>query len=141
MKTVKQISEETGISKQRIYRFLKQSGIGETVKDSVNGLSRSLYDETVEDRIKEHFHVKKQELAEIIPAAKIEIVGDPYSEQGHNIADLKLIRALKIQLEEKDRQIEQLHRLLDQEQKLHLTAKAVKRKRAKENDNQEWRNK
>lgn len=50
-KTLKQIADEIGVSKQRVYRFVKQLEIPASYQDG----NKMYYDETVETAIKEEF--------------------------------------------------------------------------------------
>ena len=103
MKTIKQIADEIGASKQQVYRFVKKNNIKEIHQER----STMYYDEVAENIIKSEF-LKKQ------------------SNQGsesntHQMCDNDvIIDVLKKELESKDRQIEKLMNLLDQQQRLTL---------------------
>jgi len=51
MKTIKQIADEMGLPKQKVYRYIKANNIVEAHRDSVT----SYYDGDVEEQIKAHF--------------------------------------------------------------------------------------
>lgn len=51
MKTIKQIADDLGVSKQRVYRYIKANNIGEAHRDRV----ASYYDESAETLVKLHF--------------------------------------------------------------------------------------
>lgn len=55
MKTLKQIADELGVDKQRVYRFVKQECINEVHHDAHQSKSAKYYDEVAEKAIKEHF--------------------------------------------------------------------------------------
>lgn len=96
-KTVKQIAEELGVSKQRVYRYIKSKRINEAYQEQ----GVMYYDEAAETAIKGAF------LKNIAP-----------DEARHNrISNTILetvIDTLKAQLEVKDKQIEQLQRTVEQ---------------------------
>lgn len=150
MKTIKQIADELGVSKQRVYRFIVRNHI--TASSEVK--QSKLYDEAAEKLIKQGFleaepHQKPHHEAfqNRISDAVGDTVGDAAEKPikqafsgnqtetknaNHEVSDLVAvletsINVLKAELEAKDRQIEKLQMLLDQEQQLHaLTAQQRK---------------
>ncbi|MCM1330718.1 MAG: helix-turn-helix domain-containing protein, partial [Ruminococcus sp.] len=96
-KTIKQIADELGVSKQRVYRYIKSNHINEVHQE--RGVM--YYDETAETAIKSAFSQNNTS-----------------NETHHNhINDTTLetvIDVLKCQLEVKDKQIEQLQRTVEQ---------------------------
>lgn len=98
MKSIKQIADELNISKQKVSRYIKSHNISVSKIDSMIQI-----DETAEKLIKKHFNT-------------INRINEPL--QNH-ISDTLYDTLLK-QLEEKDKQINNLLEKLDQEQKLHL---------------------
>ena len=100
-KTLKQIADELGISKQRVYRYVKENHIGEAVQDG----QAKWYDEAVQNQIKSHF-----------------TKNEPHHESHQGHINEAIYDALVKQLEEKDKQIEYLQKALDQEQQLHALA-------------------
>lgn len=112
MKTIKQIADELGIDKQKVYRYIKKNHINEAHQK--NGVM--YYDEAVENSIKQAF-----------------LQNAPHQESASNDAVidvlLKQSEMLQKELEIKNKQIEELNerlaenqKLLDQEQKLHAMA-------------------
>lgn len=104
-KTMKQIADDLGVSKQRVYRHIKKNHINEAHQE--NGVM--YYDEAVQEQIKQAF-------------AENEAYREAHHE-AHHEAHQKHINdtvneALLKQLEEKDRQIAELMKLLDQSQQL-----------------------
>lgn len=55
MKTLKQIADEIGIPKQRLYRFVKSENIIEAHHEAHQSASVKYYDETAEAYMKSHF--------------------------------------------------------------------------------------
>lgn len=126
MKTLKQIADEIGTDKQRVYRFVVKNGI--TASSEVK--QSKLYDEAAERLIKKGFN-------HII--ASNERCGEAHQKSGREQLLEQLIRELETkngqikekdrQLAEKDRQINAVHemlaenqRLLDQQQQLNAIA-------------------
>lgn len=97
-KSLKEIADELNISKQKVYRYVKDNHIVEAVQ---NGQVKQ-YDEAVQEQIKQHF-LKKE----------------PHREPNQKHINDTVYDALLKQLEIKDNQIEQLQKLLDQEQQLN----------------------
>jgi predicted transcriptional regulator len=93
MRTIKQVADELGISKQRVYRYIKQNGVDVRQVESVMYL-----DDTAEKLVIKHFR---------------------QSATSTMHSDNAVINVLLMQLESKDRQIEELHKLLNQEQQLN----------------------
>ena len=122
MKTIKQIADELGIDKQKVYRFIVKNHI--TASSEVK--QSKLYDEAVERLVKSHFdHI----------TISNERYGEPHQKSGQELLLEQLIRELEVKnelLKEKDRQIAekdkqlnamaemlaQNQRLLDQQQQL-----------------------
>lgn len=92
-KTIKQIADELGVPKQRVYRYIKSNHISETHQE--NGVM--YYDDVAETAIKQAFLQKTTS-----------------SETHQNHINDTVIDVLKNQLEVKDRQIEQLQRTVEQ---------------------------
>ena len=115
MKTLKQIADEIGIDKQKVYRFVKKNHI--TASSEVK--QSKLYDEAAERLIKSHFcHI----------TTSSERYGEPHQKSGQEQLLEQLIKELEIkneqirekdrQLAEKDRQLNVVHELLAENQKL-----------------------
>lgn len=109
-KTIKQIADELGISKQRVYRYIKNNHINEAHQK--NGVM--YYNEVEETFIKSAFNKNN---------TSTDVRQDLHQTTSTDIA-LKqfevIIDTLKKQIETKDAQINQLQQLLDQQQRLTL---------------------
>lgn len=120
-KTLKQIADELKIDKQQVYRFVQKNRINEARIDA----KTKYYDEVAQDRIKSHFSNNK-------------------SHQHDAVIDaiLKQNEALMKQIEIKDNQIQDLHKLLDQEQKLNAMnqqkIQALEDKQKEDNQKKHW---
>jgi AcrR family transcriptional regulator len=104
-KTLKEIADELGISKQKVYRYVKENHINEAVQDG----QVKRYDEAAQQKIKSHFSNK-----------------EPHQRSTSEPHQNAIYDAVLKQLEIKDRQIadlnhrlEDMQKLLDQEQKLN----------------------
>ena len=120
MKTIKQIADELGIDKQRVYRYIKKNCINEAHQK--NGVM--YYDDVAESAIKQGLSGKSTS-------------GEAHHEAHQNrineaVIDTLLNQSemLKKELEIKNKQIEELNerlsenqKLLDQEQQLHAMTK------------------
>ena len=60
MKTLKEIADELGVSKQRVYRFVKSEHINEVHHEAHQSKSVKYYDEAAETAIKSYFQGKTQ---------------------------------------------------------------------------------
>ena len=109
MKTIKQLSDELKISKQKLYRYIKANHINEVHHDS----GVIYIDETLESLLKQHFLD-----TEVHHDTNQTVLNDTVL-----IHSLELqIEQLKEQLKEKDRQIERNQELLKNQQVLTLQA-------------------
>lgn len=124
MKTIKQIADELGVSKQKVYRFIVKNHI--TASSEVK--QSKLYDEAAERLIKSHFNSI---------TTSCERCGSPHQKSGDEMLLEQLIKELEVkneQLREKDRQIREKdhqiaemqaqlsenQKLIDQEQQLRM---------------------
>lgn len=107
-KTIKQIADEIGTSKQQVYRYVKKNCIKEA--HQVNGTL--FYDETAKNLIVQGIS-KKAESTEADQRNTNETAIDA------------VISMLKKELEAKDRQIEELQAALKREQELHTSAQRL----------------
>lgn len=114
-KTIKQIADEIGLDKQKVYRFIKKNHINEVHQK--NGVM--YYDEAVEKLIKSHFS-KITTSSEVHQTTSNDAVIDVLMKQSE---------ILKSELEIKNKQIDELNkrleenqRLLDQQQQLQAIA-------------------
>lgn len=113
MKTIKQVADEIGVSKQRVYRYIKNH-----ISDVRQGASVMQIDDAAETRIKQYFLDK---------TASHDAHHDVHQKRITDTVDDSVQKALLGQLEEKDKQIEKLikqlegaHKLIDQQQQLQL---------------------
>ena len=114
-KTIKQIADEIGLDKQKVYRFIKKNHINEAHQKS----GVMYYDEAVESLIKSHF-------------SKITTSNEAHQTTSNDaVIDvlMKQSEILKNELEIKNKQIDELNKrleenqkLLDQQQQLHAIA-------------------
>ena len=124
MKTIKQIADELGVNKQKVYRFIVKNHI--TASSEVK--QSKLYDEAAEMMIKSHFDRI---------TTSCERSSEPHQKSGNEMLLEQLIKELEVkneQLSEKDRQIREKDRqiaemqaqlsknqkLIDQEQQLRM---------------------
>lgn len=104
-KTLKEIADELKIDKQRVYRYVKKNHI----KEAYQKQSVMYYDKTAQGLIKSALTEKDH-----INDAHQNHINDTV-----NDALLKQLEVLQNQLTEKDKQIADLHKLIDQEQQLN----------------------
>lgn len=98
MKTIRQLAEELGISKQKVYRYIKKNCINEALQR--NGMM--YYDEAVENLL-------KMEFLKNVTSSKV------HHEAFQNSSnDAGMMQFLKLQLQVKDQQIEQLQDQISQ---------------------------
>lgn len=104
--TIKQLSDEIGVDKQKVYRYIKKNHINEAHQE--NGVM--YYDETVQMQIKQALSQNEahhEAYQNHINEAVIDTL-------------LKQSEMLKNELEAKNRQIAEMQKLLDQEQQLRM---------------------
>lgn len=108
--STKQIADRLNVQKQRVYRCIKLNHIKEAHTETVKGNTVLMYDkqavEQIESILKDNTSTSRE--------AHKETVNNTLNE-----AVLKQLDILNEQLKAKDQQIENLHRLLDQEQRLN----------------------
>jgi len=103
MKTMKQLADEIGVDKQRVYRYIRKNNIAEACQDA----GVMLYDETAETLIKEHF------LKETASDDVNQAIPDPLQ----STISETLIDMLKLELEFKNRQITDQQRSIQEQQR------------------------
>lgn len=118
-KTLKQLADELGVDKQKLYRFVKKNHINEVHQEAHQSTSVMQYDEAAQKLIKQAFSQKEvhQEVHQNhINDAVVDVL-------------LKQSELLKKELEIKNKQIEDLserlaesQRLLNQQQQLQAMA-------------------
>lgn len=101
MKTIKQIADELGIDKQRVYRYIKKNHISEAHQK--NGVM--YYDEAVESSIKQAFSENEPHQESASSDTVIDVL-------------MKQSEMLQKELEIKNKQIEELNDRLAESQKL-----------------------
>lgn len=111
MKTIKQIADELGVSKTAVRKKIENLGLQSSLRKNGNQFA---IDETQEKLIKQAFSGNQTETKN----------ANQSQTENHEVSDLvsvleTSITVLKAELEAKDRQIEKLQMLLDQEQQLH----------------------
>lgn len=94
-KTIKQIADELGVSKQRVYRFIKQNCINEAHQR--NGVM--YYDDAAETRIKQGF-------------LKNELYHEAHQNRINDTVIDAVIELLREELNQKNEQIQQLNERL-----------------------------
>lgn len=115
MKTIKQIADELGVNKQKVYRFIVKNHI--TASSEVK--QSKLYDEAAERLIKSHFDRI---------TTSCERSSEPHQKSGNEMLLEQLIKELEVkneqlsekdrQIREKDRQIAEMQAQLSKNQKL-----------------------
>ena len=119
MKTIKQIADELGVSKTAVRKKIENLGLRSSLRKNGNQFA---IDEIQEKLIKQAFSGNETETKN----------ANQSQTENHEVSDLvsvlqTTISVLKAELEAKDRQIEKLQMLLDQEQQLHaLTVQQIK---------------
>lgn len=128
MKTIKQIADECQVTKQQVYRYIKNNNLeavsdeellkhSEALHEAHQKTGAKYYSEAVETLIKQAF-AKKTTSSEALHEAHQEAVNEAPFEVALNedhIATLKkYVETLETQLKEKDKQINELHILLAQ---------------------------
>jgi len=113
-KTLKQLADELGVDKQKLYRFVKKNCISEVHKEVLQSTSPKLYDEAAQELIKQAFE-KKELHQEVHHEAHQNYINDAVFD-----ALLKQLEEKDKQLAAKDEQIQKLQQLVDQEQQLRL---------------------
>ena len=124
-KTIKQIADELGVEKQKVYRFIQKNHIKEVHHEALHETHRKngvkYYDDVGEMLIKQGF--LEESASDEVHQNHIKIT----SNEAVFETLLKQIDVLHEQIKNRDeeikvknQQIEQLHKLLDQEQQLRM---------------------
>ena len=108
-KTIREIAEELNISKQKVYRFIKDNHIKEVHHEAHQKNDVKYYDDAAQTLIKSHF-LNQEAHQETHHEAHQDHISDA------------LINTLLKQLEEKDKQIESLSQALLNAQQLQAVA-------------------
>jgi hypothetical protein len=115
-KTIKEIADELQIDKQKVYRYIKANHINEVLREAHQKNNVKYYDEAAQMQIKKAFAAK------ITSKRSTSKSTSDLHHEALNEALLDTIEMLKNELKIKNEQIEKMHVLLDQEQKLRLVA-------------------
>ena len=130
-KTIKQIADELGVEKQKVYRFIQKNHIKEVHHEALHETHRKngvkYYDDVAEMMIKQGFleestsdEVHHEALQKHIKSTSNEAVLETLLKQIDVLREE--IKIKNEQLKAKDDQIEQLHKILDQEQQLRMVS-------------------
>ena len=111
----KQIADKLGVPKQKVYRCIKLNHIKEAHTETVKGNTVLMYDKQAIEQIESILQGGASTSSEAHSEVHHEAVNEALNE-----AVLKQLEILNEQLKAKDKQIENLQKLLDQEQ--HLNA-------------------
>ena len=87
MKTIRQIADDLGVSKQKVYRFIVKNHI--TASSEVK--QSKFYDEAAETLIKSHFDCI---------ATSCERSGEPHQKSGDDVLLMQLIKELEVKNEQ-----------------------------------------
>ena len=110
----KQIADKLGVPKQKIYRCIKLNHIKEAHSEVVKGNTVLMYDKQAIEQIESILKGGATTSSEAHSEVHREAVNEALNE-----AVLKQLDILNEQLKAKDKQIENLQKLLDQEQQLN----------------------
>ena len=110
----KQIADKLGVPKQKIYRCIKLNHIKEAHSEVVKGNTVLMYDKQALEQIESILKGGATTSSEAHSEVHHEAVNEALNE-----AVLKQLDILNEQLKAKDKQIENLQKLLDQEQQLN----------------------
>ena len=118
MKTVKQIAEEIGVSKQAVHKKRKSKGLSTSLQPFTETVDGVVYISVDGERLlKSSFNgVDRKHVDANEPPTRLRYVDGE-----------AIIKILQSQLEEKDRQIAELLKMNDQQQQLLLLEKKQKR--------------
>lgn len=114
----KQIADRFGVPKQKIYRCIKLNHIKEAHSEVVKGNTVLMYDKQAIEQIESILKGGATTSSEAHSEAHSEVHHEAVNE-ALNEAVLKQLDILNEQLKAKDKQIENLTKLLDQEQQLN----------------------
>jgi hypothetical protein len=109
-KTIKQLADGLGVSKQRVYRFIKKNHISEAYQR----YGVMYYDDVAESFINSHF-IKNDRINEAHQKHISDTVNDTVFDT--------LMKQQQDEILYLREQVKDLHQLLDQEQQLHMATK------------------
>lgn len=128
MKTIKQIADELGVSKQKVYRFIVKNHI--TASSEVK--QSKLYDEAAEMQIKQgiledephqksHHEVHQNHINDTVSEAVIELLRKELEQKNEQLQEKdRQIREKDKQIAELQTQLSMNQKLIDQEQQLRM---------------------
>lgn len=128
MKTIKQIADELGVSKQKVYRFIVRNHI--TASSEVK--QSKLYDEATEILIKQgiledepyqksHHEAHQNHINDTVSEAVIELLRKELEQKNEQLQEKdRQIREKDQQISEMQAQLSMNQKLMDQEQQLHM---------------------
>lgn len=128
MKTIKQIADELGVSKQKVYRFIVRNHI--TASSEVK--QSKLYDEATEMLIKQgiledepyqksHHEAHQNHINDTVSEAVIELLRKEMEQKNEQLQEKdRQIREKDQQISEMQAQLSMNQKLMDQEQQLHM---------------------
>lgn len=132
LKTTKEIADLIGVSKSTVYRYIKSNAIHESRRTG----STLLYDESVQELIKQHFNdsIESQTDSKRISDESVGLLNKELIAVLKNQIDLQVE-----QLNIKDTQIAELQKSNDQLQQLFLLEQQKNTKLLEENiENKKW---
>ena len=112
--STKQIADKLNLPKQKVYRCIKLNHIKEAHTETVKGNTVLMYDKQAIEQIESILQGGASTSSEAHSEVHHEAVNEALNE-----AVLKQLEILNEQLKAKDKQIENLQKLLDQEQQLN----------------------
>ena len=112
--STKQIADKLNLPKQKVYRCIKLNHIKEAHTETVKGNTVLMYDKQAIEQIESILQGGASTSSEAHSEVHHEAVNEALNE-----AVLKQLEILNEQLKTKDKQIENLQKLLDQEQQLN----------------------
>lgn len=130
MKTVKQIADELGVSKQKVYRFIVRNHI--TASSEVK--QSKLYDEAAEILIKQgllegelyqksHHEAHQNHINDTVREVVIELLRKELEQKNEQLQEKdRQIREKDRQISEMQAQLSMNQKLIDQEQQLRMVA-------------------
>ena len=139
MKTIKQIADELGVSKQKVYRFIVRNHI--TASSEVK--QSKLYDEATEMLIKQgiledepyqksHHEAHQNHINDTVSEAVIELLRKELEQKNEQLQEKdRQIREKDQQISEMQAQLSMNQKLMDQEQQLHMIMERKQRGRGR----------
>jgi len=111
-KTIRQIADELGIDKQKVYRYIRRNHINEAHQTASSDTVAKWYDEAAQSQIKQHF-------------SKFVTSDEVHHEVHQSTSNDVLISMLQKELDIKNKQIEELTSALSETSKALHAAQAL----------------